>query len=57
MDGGNVTLQTVEFSLDPAKRVQPAETFVYQGCCLTEANGRAGTTVAVLFSWENVACQ
>jgi hypothetical protein len=57
MDAGNATLQTVEFSLDPAKRVQPAETFVYQGCCLTEANGRASGFVAIAFSWDNVACQ
>jgi hypothetical protein len=30
--------------------VEPAETFVYHGCCLAEANGKASTLVASLFS-------
>jgi hypothetical protein len=57
MDASGVTLQTIEFSLDPGKRVRPAETFLFRGCCLTEASGRAGGTVVISFSWENVTCQ
>ena len=39
MDASGATLQTIEFSLDPSKRVQPAETFLFQGSCLTRRAG------------------
>jgi hypothetical protein len=57
IDASGATLQTIEFSLDPGRRMQPAETFLFRGCCLTEASGRAGGTVVITFSWDNVACQ
>ena len=55
-DTSGTTLQTVAFTYDPFKRVQPAETFPFQGCCLTEANGRVSGQVAVTFTWDNVSC-
>lgn len=56
-DANGATLQAIAFSLDAAQRIKPSETFMFQGCCLTEANGRASGTAAVTFEWENVTCQ
>lgn len=56
MDAGLAPLQTVAFSLDASKRVQPAETFRFQACCLAEANRNPTATVFVSFSWDNVSC-
>jgi hypothetical protein len=32
----------IPFELSEAQRIQPAETFRFTACCLTEANGRIG---------------
>lgn len=56
-DDALLTLHTSEWSLDPARKVQPNETLSYTGCCLTEASAGEAETYLLHLTWENVSCQ
>ena len=55
-DGAGREIARDDWSLDPARRIGPGETFLFQGCCFTIQDVNASRSSQTQISWDDIAC-
>lgn len=57
LDSNGDEIDSEDWDLDPARRIQPGETFLYQECCFSFTQMSAMSSYETEIFWNNLPCQ